>query len=244
MAKMLCPDPAARLSGLEAVRSHAPAPFRSQPALRNEKLAAHKWFEDVDWDKLRARQLDAPIKPDVTQANCDTGALDIQEAFGEEDNRPVEHISAEDQAKFAKYRFNVAIGGRVKHALSLSQGAYGSAEPDEDELYDMTLRETESRYSLTVRASAQDINALNAHWRNFSAASSTSVMTVVTLRSGSDPPTPVKLDQGSSDIPERLQPQQLANAPAKERSEGSAPEKSETSEPVADLEEVDLQSPV
>ena len=75
-----------------------------------EEIKAHAFFESVDWALLAEGKVAPPFTPDTSTANFDTGAEEIQEAFGavssSKKKKTLIPVSEEDQANFEGYAFN------------------------------------------------------------------------------------------------------------------------------------------
>jgi len=72
-----------------------------------EEVKEHAFFNGIDWQKMYAKEIPPPVKPDVTQANC-TADADLADQLI--DHKPRE-IPAEQQRHFDGWGFNVELKG-------------------------------------------------------------------------------------------------------------------------------------
>lgn len=72
------------------------------------EIRAHPFFAGFDFEGIKKQTVKAPFVPDVTVANCDTGANDAEEMFGDDDEKKVS-FTPEQQAKFNGYGYNTEI---------------------------------------------------------------------------------------------------------------------------------------
>ena len=73
----------------------------------SKTIRDHDYFKGFDWEAIKNQSQTAAFIPDVTKANCDTGANDAEEMFGEEET--VVTFTDEQQARFNGYGFNTEI---------------------------------------------------------------------------------------------------------------------------------------
>ena len=74
----------------------------------SKSIRSHDFFFGFNFEAIRAQSISAPFLPDVTVANCDTGASDAEEMFGGTGEEKAV-FTEEQQDKFEGYGFNTEI---------------------------------------------------------------------------------------------------------------------------------------
>lgn len=77
-----------------------------------EEIRAHPWFKDVEWDKIARKELQPPITPDLTKANC-TADADLADQLL--DRKPRE-IPPEQQQHFRGWKFRTELHPKPESA--------------------------------------------------------------------------------------------------------------------------------
>jgi hypothetical protein len=70
------------------------------------EIKLHPWFADVNWGAMARKEIDPPIKPDTTKANCSSD-FDLEEQLSEE---PPRLITKEQQRNFEGFEYHTRIG--------------------------------------------------------------------------------------------------------------------------------------
>lgn len=75
-----------------------------------DEVKSHSWFKDVDWDKLARKEVQPPITPDLTRANC-TADADLADQLL--DRKPRE-IAPDQQQHFRGWKFRTELTPQQK----------------------------------------------------------------------------------------------------------------------------------
>ena len=70
-------------------------------------LLEHDWVKAIDQTQILSKTMKAQFLPDLVTPNFDSGAKDLDGAFGMEEKPKF----SGDQTLFDKYKYNVAVGG-------------------------------------------------------------------------------------------------------------------------------------
>jgi len=75
----------------------------------SKAIRDHPFFAGFDFEGIKAQTIKAPFLPDVTVANCDTGANDAEEMFGGGEDEKKVMFTEEQQARFKGYGFQTEV---------------------------------------------------------------------------------------------------------------------------------------
>jgi serine/threonine protein kinase len=93
-----------------------------------QDLRAHIWLRELDWDALVAQTLVAPFIPAIDMENEVLKTDEMRNAIFAHLDAPRPQVSAVEQSRFNKFRYNVALKVGLEEASTRSASTEGEAE--------------------------------------------------------------------------------------------------------------------